>query len=236
MRRIELKFTGKKIGEGRIPLNVLQKVLEGVQNAVYQIGEYHYSPIVARERGPFPKPVIDQCTLELISISKGSFVVNLELPKENQLALFPEMSDLGEQALNTFVAVLESLTVGNENLYKEIKDKKILQKVLRTVQDFLPRSDDYALIVSSPNKTMPPITYKVASVIERLLYKPLTCEKELFGKIVEVRIVESRYFGILTKEGRIIKCYFDEDWELEVIQLTGKEVRVTGEACNRQVS
>lgn len=61
---------------------MLQKVFKGVQNAIYHIGEYHHVKSVTRERGPFPKEVLNNCTLELVSVGAGSFVAELELPSD----------------------------------------------------------------------------------------------------------------------------------------------------------
>lgn len=83
VRNFQLKFKGNQIGSGRIPLNVLQKVFKGVQNAIYHIGEYHHVKSVTLERGPFPKEVLNNCTLELVSVGAGSFVAELELPSDS---------------------------------------------------------------------------------------------------------------------------------------------------------
>lgn len=227
VRNLQVKFTGNKIGEGRIPLNVLHKVLQGVQTAIYQIGEYHQaSTTVTRDRGRYPKDVIEQCTLELTSIDKGSFIANLELPYHEQPEL---LTTLGENALSSLVNLLEGLTGDEESIYKEIKDRKTVQKVLRTFHDVLPKSNDYSLELSSSKKAISPLSYKMSAKIERLLYTPTITERELFGQIVEMKIVENRYFGILTNE-RIIKCYFSEELDSEVIGSIGKDVRITGEA------
>jgi hypothetical protein len=226
VRNLQVKFTGNKIGEGRIPLNLLYKVLEGLQAAVYQIGEYHHSSIVTRDRGRYPKEVIEQCTLELTSIDKGSFIANLELPHQEQTELLPT---LGENSLSSLVNLLDGLAEKEDSIYQEIKDKRTIQKVLRTFHDVLPKSNDYSLELSSPKKVISPLTYKMTTKIERLLYTPTIFERELIGQIVEMKIVENRYFGILTKE-KIMRCYFPEEMDSEVIESIGKDVRITGEA------
>jgi hypothetical protein len=226
VRNLQVKFTGKKIGEGRIPLNLLYKVLEGLQAAVYQIGEYHHSSIVTRDRGRYPKDVIEQCTLELTSIDKGSFIANLELPHQEQTELLPT---LGENSLTSLVNLLDGLAEKEESIYQDIKDKKTVQKVLRTFHEVMPKSNDYSLELSSPKKIISPLTYKMTTKIERLLYTPTIFERELIGQIVEMKIVENRYFGILIRE-KIIRCHFPEEMDSEVIESIGKDVRITGEA------
>ena len=225
-KHLQLKIKGEKVQKGRIPLNVFQKILSGIQTAIYQVGEYHYTKSATRERGRYPKDVIEQCTLELVSIDKGSFIANLELPSETQPSLFPT---LGEQSLETFIHFLDNLSTENDTSFEDIKEKSTVQKILRTMQDILPRTDEYSLQISSTNKYIPSLSFKTAKKIDKLLREPNIFERELIGQIVEMRIVEDRYFGLLNKE-RIIRCYFSEDLENEVIESIGKDVRITGEA------
>lgn len=86
--------------------------------------------------------MIEQCTFELVSFDKGSFIVNFELPNQHQVELLP---NLGETALTSFINVMSGLAGKEETIYEEIKDKITVQKVLRTLQDVLPSSDEYNL-------------------------------------------------------------------------------------------
>lgn len=224
VRHMKLKLEGDMIGSGRIPLNVLQKVLTGIQMALYHIGEYHHVKTVTRHRGPFPKEVINQCTLDLVAMGEGSFTANLELPSHGQMDMF----DLGEKTLRTFINFLDSLADNDDEIFSQIRDRHTLQKVLRTVGDILPKSDDYSLIISSGAKRLQPLTFKTSSHISRLFQEKTIDQRDLIGKMIEVRVVEAHHFQIQTKK-RQIKCHFTEDLVEEVVQSLGKEVMISGE-------
>lgn len=223
-RQIKIKLEGNIIGSGRIPLDVLQKVLMGIQSSIYHIGEYHHVKSVTRHRGRFPKEVTDQCTLELVAMGEGSFVAKLELPSHGQMDMF----DLGEKTLQTFINFLDSLADNNNEIYSQIKDRHTLQKVLRTIGDILPKSDDYSLTISSGAKRIQPLTHKTSSHISRLFQEKTIDQRDIIGKMIAARVVEAQYFQIQTKK-RQIKCHFAEDLVEDVVQSLGKEVMISGE-------
>lgn len=85
-----------------------------------------------------------------------------------------------------------------------------------------------------PNKQIPPLSFKTTSKISRLLRGEIQDQRELFGQVMEMRIVDTRYFGILQHNGKTIKCSYTEDLDDDVLNSLGKEVLLFKLAMYRQ--
>lgn len=219
-----IKVDGNSVDAGRIPVSVLEKVLRGAQQAIFILGEQQLSEgALMRERGPVPKKVKEEFTLELVDTSTGSFVMNLDLPTTTPKAL-------QQKAFGTFHSIIDLLGDDKpKEIRKLIDNPQVLQRILKSIKEMLPKQDEYGLIIKGNQTTFTNrISTKEIKVVERLLGKPLEEARELIGKIVEIKIHGESYIGVFNGS-RIIRC-FTQDIESEVFQMIGKEVLLKGEA------
>ncbi|OUM85010.1 hypothetical protein [Parageobacillus thermoglucosidasius] len=226
-RQLAIKIYGESIGKGRIPVDLLNKILKGIQTVIYQLGDYHFATEYAdhpsfHHKGRFSKKVVEACSLELVSIKDGSFSVCLELSDNVQLDLY---GDLGEKSIQSFQQILQQL-VDKKQISSIVKDHSVKHKILRTLKEFLPRDHRYSLTFQWDSRPVY-IDSKAVKALSKQLHTPTRDERELFGKMVALKIIEDRYFTMLANDKQV-KCYYDEEDEQEIIRALGKDVWIHG--------
>ncbi|WP_440946741.1 hypothetical protein ACSAZL_00110 [Methanosarcina sp. T3] len=222
-----IKLTIK--GENEISVPYLVETLQHIQNAIYQIGD-HLVGNPARQKGDFPKPVKEYCTLLITELEKGSIHATMEVA-DGQIRI-ESLQTLGEESLcvtEDLLVALSKANVSEEDLHSIIRDQHRVNKILREFYSMWP-DEESKLSISfafgkDKNRELNP---KQKGKIESLLNKaPEECEKEVFGRLVEVRVDKKRSIQIDSVEG-IIKCKYTPDIEDLVTSSLGKFVRVRG--------
>ncbi|WP_438316140.1 hypothetical protein [Sporosarcina sp. FA9] len=222
--RLTIKLEGDDFEKGRIPVAVLNKVLKAAQATIFTIGEYKSSDgSSSRERGPFPRKVQESYTLELVATSKGSFVMDLDLPQ----GVSPEIQ---KSTFQIFHEVIQHISdEETKKIIKLIPDQRTMNRVLKSIKEMLPRQDDYKVFVKGNSKGFTaPVSTKQLKSVDRMLSKPKEEVRELIGKIVELKIHGDSYVGIYNGS-RVIRC-ISLEIENEIFQSIGKEVLIKGEA------
>ncbi|MBB4823667.1 hypothetical protein HNO89_000887 [Sporosarcina luteola] len=225
---LKVKLEGESLVNGRIPVDVLAKVLKSVQSAIYAIGEYEQSGGSSiRQRGPVPKKIRDLYTLELINTAKGSFTAELDLP-----AVVQDMTQT--KTFSLFYRAMTAVSSSNhEQMVAILPDRTLRDRFAKSVLEMLPLNDEYTItFAQGSNNYSTPLSASAKPDIKRLLSKPLEEVREVVGKIVELKILGDSYIGVY-QNSKIIKCS-SPDIENEAFQSIGKEAILRGEALLNQ--
>src|SRR5213594_1382774 len=87
---LKLKIDGPGVHAGRISVPDLVQICDKAQSAVHRQAEALAGQRTLR-RGPVTSDVREECTLELVGISKGSAVLSFDLAKP-QLSMAPTVA------------------------------------------------------------------------------------------------------------------------------------------------
>jgi hypothetical protein len=109
---LRLKLRGPGIGRGRIPVPDLIKICQEAQAAVKKQAEAMEGRKTIHP-GPVAAGILDECTLELIGIKKGSTTLEFAFSKPQMQIAEMEAQTLGFQAISEVVASINSLGNGN---------------------------------------------------------------------------------------------------------------------------
>jgi hypothetical protein len=107
-RTLTLKVSGPDIRPGRIPIPELLTILQHTQSVVNRQAEALEGRAQTLRRGPKIGKVLHECTLELVSIGKGSATLGFD-PAKPQPSL-PHMANLGSEAVATVAAAIAALS------------------------------------------------------------------------------------------------------------------------------
>lgn len=222
--KLKIKLDGKSLEHGRIPVNLLTKILCSTQTALFALGEYEqFEASSLRQRGPVPKQVKDMYTLELIGTQRGSFIAELDLPQyvtsTDQTKIF-----------NLFYEAIAAVGSGDQQrVTMLIPDSSTRSRFAKSVVDMIPPNNEYTLSFSQGNNEFtPPISSTRKADVRRLLSRPTEAIREVIGKVVELKILGDSYIGVF-QNSKIIRC-ISPDIENEAFQSIGKEVILKGEA------
>lgn len=121
---LTLRVRGPGIGNGRIPVPDLVKICQEAQAAVKKQAEAMEGRKTTHP-GRVAAAILDECTLELIKVGKGSTTLQFAFAKPQMKIAEMEAKALGVQAISEVVASIKSLGNGNR---KSI-DPGVLQSV-----------------------------------------------------------------------------------------------------------
>jgi len=121
---LKLRVRGPGIGKGRIPVPDLIKICQEAQSAVKKQAEAMEGRKTIHP-GPVAAAILEECTLELIKVGKGSTTLEFAFAKPQTRIAEMEALALGAQAISEVVASIKSLGNGNR---KSI-DPGVLQSV-----------------------------------------------------------------------------------------------------------
>ena len=143
-RRIDVKLGGPAVRNGRVPVKLLTKTLDNVQQALVQIGKATIQRDPA-QRGPTPDVVQRQCELFLVETKPGSLNAVLELPPQEGL-LFPE-ADVGLTSLGDLRDILDGVVADDpQRVERALPDPEYRKRIVSLVTGMMPSTGaDYEL-------------------------------------------------------------------------------------------
>lgn len=109
---LTLKVSGPEIRPGRIPIPDLLAICQHAQAAVNRQAEALEGRPTLRP-GPKIGKVVNECTLELVSLGKGSATLGLEPAKAQ--ARLPHFTGLGDEAIVAVTKAISDLSKGRES-------------------------------------------------------------------------------------------------------------------------
>jgi hypothetical protein len=216
-------------GEEKIPAIEMVGTIQHIQNIIFHLGDYFYGN-PNRPKGDFPQIIKDSCTLFVKDIEMGSVHAELQIG-DSQVGI-TDLGTLGERAVCATKDIIEALShsdVSKEELREIIKDPHRLNKVLKEFYLVWPdQQSKRSLTFGFSGKVEKKLNPAQKEVIQSLLRKPLEeYEKEVFGRVYELRVDKNRRIQIDTAEGTI-DCNFTADIEEDVKDVIGNIVTIRG--------
>lgn len=210
-------------GDKKISALYLAEALQHTQNILYQVGDY-LSGNTVRQKGDFPKPIKESCTLFVTELKNGSAIATMNV--------YNGQNGLGINSLcitDDLMTALSKIDVSEEKLHEIINDPRRVNKILREVNLMLPDEEsNLNLSFSFDNSKTTTFNFKQKEKIESILHKaPEKGEKEVFGRLIDVRVDKNRSIQIDSIDG-LIRCKYTSDIEEYVTSLLGKFVKIRG--------
>jgi hypothetical protein len=109
---LTLKVNGPGVRRGRIPVPDLVRICQEAQNAVKRQAEA-IEGRNTRHPGPTSNLILQECTLELIAIRKGSTALDFAMAKPQMVLPFEEMRHFGSEVVEELADTIKSLGNGN---------------------------------------------------------------------------------------------------------------------------
>ena len=225
-RNISFSITG----EERIPATEMVGAIQHIQTVIYHIGDY-LNGTPNRPKGDFPQVVKDQCTLFITNLEIGSVVAEMQIG-DAQTGLPGLDGTYGERAIslaNDLIELISHDDASLESLHEKIENPHRVNKILKEIDAMWPNAQSKRSLNfgfgGNPRKRLNPDR---KSVIQSLLHTPLEkYEKEVFGRVIEIRVDEKRKIQIDTPEG-VIDCHYTPDIEDAVREVIGEFVTIRG--------
>src|SRR5438552_3411198 len=105
---LRLKLRGPEVRSGRIPVPDLIKICQEAQTAVKKQAEAMEGRKTIHP-GPVASAILEECTLELIAIKRGSTTLEFAFARPQLRIAEMEAEALGNQAISEVAASIKSL-------------------------------------------------------------------------------------------------------------------------------
>ncbi len=217
--------------DGDVGIKEIAKVLKGIQDTVYDVGEYLHSEEF-RKAGKRRSDVEEWTKLYFREVSLGSFVGQISGTTKMQTTI--QGQPILDRTLNLTDDVIGSLNEDEpeeiENRIKEkIEDDRSRKRIMGDLKGFWPGDDnEYILEVKIGRSS--PRNLKVGSreYIKRLAEEPGEEEvRSAFGVLSEIRWYPRRTFEIRGPDGTI-ECEYERSIKKKIDSLHEKPVFVKG--------
>lgn len=226
---LTLKVNGPDIRPGRIPIPDLLTILQHAQSAVNRQAEALEGRAQTLRPGPKIGKVQHECTLDLVSIGKGSATLGFD-PAKPQASL-PHMATLASEAIATVAGALDAFSKGKDaNIDPGVLDSlksmgELFNNGVRTIKWIVPARAGKRRITATFNARVQ------ARVVEKLKppkARPMTIDGVL--EMADFKPSDQRC-RIHPTLGQPINCSFDARLADQVYNTLRKAVRIDGTAA-----
>ncbi len=235
MMAVEKKAVSFSIeGIDKISAIYVAEMLQHIQNILYSIGD-HLEGNAPRSKGDFPQSVKENCSLVVTGLNTGSVHAQMQIG-DTQEGLF-EAQTFGERAIDIANNLLNLLSNDdiietdalNPKLYDLINNPHRLNRVLRDYDAIWPDSKAKFKVNLRFGKSLhihlnPSRKDLIRSIIQK---PPKEYEKEVAGRLIELRVDKKREFRVDSPEG-LITCQYSPEIEGNIISSLGELVRIRG--------
>lgn len=230
---LRVHLAGPAVSENRISLSDLAQIAKHLQDALYRVAEVLSGVATSLRTGPMPRQIVEACTLELLALEPGSVSLVVGLRRPEQMALLDTPS-VGEDALQTLVEGAAELRSPSLPMPKGY-DPGVLC-AWRDLGAMLDRGvDEIALESSMRGSTMRAVfDREVRERVALRLQAPVHNRRTVEGRLLMGDFKESGYqCRVHPAIGRAVTCAFDEAYRDIVLGALTKQVRVVGEATEK---
>lgn len=221
-------------GMNKIPAIYVAEMFQHIQNILYSIGD-HLEGNAPRPKGDFPQSVKENCSLVVTGLKSGSVHAQMQIG-DIQEGLF-EAQTYGERTIDIANNLLNLLSnkdiietdLLNPQLYDIINNPHRLNRILRDYEAIWPDSKSKFNVNLRFGKSLPihlnPLRKDlIRSIIQK---PPKEYEKEVVGRLIELRVDKKREFRVDSPEG-LITCQYSPEIEGNIIGALGELVRIRG--------
>ncbi len=230
MPNIKLELSGSRIGDKRVPIEVLGKYLLGFNNLLLNIS---LATVKVPSKRKKRKQFFDDRQLFMIGLESGSAVAILTTHPQTTLDTF-QTAIL--PVLNIAIDGFEKIQLSSEEeAYDEIREmypeSSSRVKVLNSYNDLL-KIKDTDLTISSESLIKKRVQVKSSFQprVRKWLDTELKISSEtLKGVITGIKAYgKQRYFTLMDEKDSLIKCMYEEDLESEIINFFKTPVILKG--------
>lgn len=223
-----MTIDGESIQDG-VPLQLLARVFEGVQNTIYSIAMAE-SGVAPRRRRRVPHDIRNRYQLIRLADHNSAYAVEIGFAPAEQAPL-PFAPDDQTQVLDKYVSLVYAVSEHDESMLPMLfPDTTWRRAILGSLGKYCPGEDDlWSLSVSrKPGEPVTTLWPETHQYISKLLVEPTAEEMTVSGRLMRV-FLDQHKLGILHEQtNRILDCnYSSEQEELVMSNLKGI-IHVTG--------
>lgn len=227
---LKIRFDGKAVGTGKIPVTHLLRFLTNMNKALYRTGRVLTGEARSLRRGPQPRTIKEEVALDLTLLTHGSPAAVLGFERQPSETALPGM-DLGleilEKALSGLATVQESddtLPAGcDAGVLMAWRDVGVLFSLGITEINFALNHRETPLTTT--------FTPEGFTRIQERIKGPQTNIRTIEGRLLMADFKEhGTRCRVHPSVGDPVLCLFDEDQKDEVLEDILRYVRIVGEA------
>lgn len=209
------------------------EILQRLQNILYTIGDY-IEGNAPRTKGDFPQSIKESCTLVITGLDMGSVHAEMQIG-EVQTSL-PGLQTLGERSISVAGDFLNILNAPSDREELDLELRRLIDnphrynRILREFDYIWPDNGQsqskisFVFGESSRNQLNPAQKAAVQSLLQK---SPEEYEKEIFGRLTELRVDKKRQFQVDSTVGPI-RCQYMPEIEDVIVDSIGEFVKVRG--------
>jgi hypothetical protein len=202
------------------------RALTAFQDMFWLVGE-EVARLGSREKGSFPKPVLDNYTLEVTKVKTGSVIAEFRIGATTQTVIEGDTRHLNEAVakIEKFLDIINDPKSKPKDLDAVSSNPHRRRRLLSAADRLVPQ-DEVVKVTAKISTKSREIPIKSRVTIERLLdAEPREETLELQGFIVQVRVDKRRVLLIDTAEGER-RLQYSRDLEADVRDLLGRLAHV----------
>ncbi|MZP31302.1 hypothetical protein GTO91_16465 [Heliobacterium undosum] len=227
---LHVRLSGQEMDEHKVSLDVLTRVLTGLQQICYLLATDHHQHSF-QQRFRVPSAIQRQYLLRCALPQSGSYVVPLSLtpPEQGTILTDDLMTVLAK--MNSF---FRSLSSGSDEMMATVtQDKAIRNRLLRESKRLLPKADERWVfgIQFASNPTEHRLDYLSSRFIDSLLSAHNTEDQLLTvtGELIRIDFEQRRAVIKYPPTHREIECIYREELEDTMIDSRRQMIQVTGQ-------
>jgi len=222
-----LTITGADTSDGTVAVDVLMRILEGMQQLSLIMAAYSEN-VDIRHRFKPSRELRARYQLRCGIPSKGSYVIPLELTDSRSESIIQTESILPE----VFRFVEAARTGNRRNVTQVISDSQYLERALLTLRSFAPkRGEGWHASLGSPDGKAVSLNGNLTKRINQILLPPPdeSLLMTVTGELIEVNFIEYTLIIRYPPTGKEIKCSYQSELEVELFKSRRDLIQVTGE-------
>lgn len=223
-REITVRLEGPRVAKGRLSVDDFGRLITGIQLSVKRIG-LNRAGRSRRGPGRLPKDIEAACSLEIVSLDRGSLSVTLALPEPSaQISL---LDDPGEEALGLLVDGLAQIEQSTE-LWPEPIDFSVIEPLL-DIGRLLDRGIEHVeLSLGDKHARRALVNRQVRTRLRSQIERPLPSETSTVGLLMEIDF-KDHTAEVHEPSGNVVRLSFPHE-EDELMRKAAKaRVRAFGE-------
>ena len=233
---LTLKLSGPGVRRGRISVPDLINICEEAQNIINKQAE----ALKGRKTlhpGPTAEQIQQECTLELIGISKGSTELMFDLARPQMQFKFSE--DFGTDVVRAVASTIHTFAKNGHSVPEDLEPGLLLSvyRLSNIIETGRIHQIRWVPSKDGTKRVSAPITERVRQRLANRLSRPRKVVAQVDG------ILDMADFKLRELKCRIdppigisVMCTFDQEWSDTIQSLLRKPVRITGEGTVRPYS